>query len=110
MRGSLRERGSAGRENRNAGAESRDHGIALRLATALMLRSKEELVEGMVHLVADEDDKSGEPDALTVALDMWQHSRERFLALAKILQIAEIRQLVAASVYALRGKEPGGAP
>jgi hypothetical protein len=89
-------------------AECAEHGIALRLAHALLTQTKEKLVEA-----TEKMEKAFPPpdDSPTGQLmDRLRHSRERLAELARILESAEMRQLCAMSVVELRLKDEEAQP
>jgi hypothetical protein len=80
---------------------ARTLGITLRLALAVMEKSKDELVTAGRELMNVKDPGDEENDCLTTFIDNLQEAEEYLLALAQFAHDARVRQLSAASVVAL---------
>lgn len=78
-----------------------EHGVALRLATAMLRTTKEEMVENTDRMerAAIDDDAPGPTAEI---LDSMRRSRKRLSELVQLLQAAELRLASAAAVLELR--------
>jgi hypothetical protein len=77
--------------------ECRDHGITLRLASALLVQTKQELIAGTRSLIAED----GGMDAFEDGIALFDRTADRLEGFAELLRAVKLRQIVASSALEL---------